>query len=71
MQLRRLGSTGFVIPPLVFGGNVFGWTINEKESFTILDALYDNCLVAIDTAFIQVGQQVIVEENLKLSLEIG
>ncbi|HGJ5855501.1 aldo/keto reductase [Arsenophonus nasoniae] len=50
MQLRRLGSTGFVIPPLVFGGNVFGWTINEKESFTILDALYDNCLVAIDTA---------------------
>jgi aryl-alcohol dehydrogenase-like predicted oxidoreductase len=43
MQLRRLGSTGFVIPPLVFGGNVFGWTINEKESFTILDALYDNC----------------------------
>ncbi|QLK88352.1 aldo/keto reductase [Arsenophonus endosymbiont of Aphis craccivora] len=49
MQLRRLGSTGFVIPPLVFGGNVFCWTINEKESFTILDALYDNCLVAIDT----------------------
>lgn len=36
MQLRRLGSTGFAIPFLVLGGNVFGWT-NEKESFTILD----------------------------------
>lgn len=38
MMTRPLGKTGFSIAPLVFGGNVFGWTIDEKTSFAILDA---------------------------------
>jgi aryl-alcohol dehydrogenase-like predicted oxidoreductase len=36
--------------PLVFGGNVFGWTVDEKTSFALLDAFVDAGLNAIDTA---------------------
>lgn len=50
MQTRPLGSTGFDIAPLVLGGNVFGWTVNEAESFRLLDAFVDAGLNAIDTA---------------------
>lgn len=50
MQTRPLGTTGFDIAPLVFGGNVFGWTVNEDESFRLLDAFVDAGLNAIDTA---------------------
>lgn len=50
MQTRPLGTTGFDIAPLVFGGNVFGWTVNEDESFRLLDAFVDTGLNAIDTA---------------------
>jgi aryl-alcohol dehydrogenase-like predicted oxidoreductase len=35
---------------LVFGGNVFGWTVDEPTSFRLLDALLDAGLNAIDTA---------------------
>ena len=50
MALRSLGTTGLHIPPLVFGGNVFGWTVDEQQSFTLLDALLERGLTAIDTA---------------------
>jgi aryl-alcohol dehydrogenase-like predicted oxidoreductase len=50
MQLRALGSTGLSIAPLVFGGNVFGWTADEKRSFELLDAFVDAGFNAIDTA---------------------
>lgn len=50
MQKVKLGKTGLEIVPLVFGGNVFGWTLNEQESFKILDAIVDLGLNAIDTA---------------------
>lgn len=50
MQTTALGKTGFNIVPLVFGGNVFGWTIDEKTSFAILDAFVDAGFNAIDTA---------------------
>lgn len=50
MQTRPLGSTGFDIAPLVLGGNVFGWTVDEAESFRLLDAFVDAGLNAIDTA---------------------
>lgn len=50
MKKRPLGKTGFDIAPLVFGGNVFGWTINEKASFDVLDAFVDHGFDAIDTA---------------------
>ena len=50
MQLRALGRSGLTIPPLTFGGNVFGWTANEDNAFSILDALVDAGLNFIDTA---------------------
>lgn len=50
MALRSLGTTGLQIPPLVFGGNVFGWTVDEKQSFSLLDALLEKGFTAIDTA---------------------
>ena len=50
MKKRALGQTGLSISPLVLGGNVFGWTIDEKTSFAVLDAFVDNGFNAIDTA---------------------
>lgn len=50
MQKRPLGRTGIDIAPLVFGGNVFGWTADEKTSFSLLDAFTDAGFNAIDTA---------------------
>ena len=50
MQKRELGTTGLQIAPVVFGGNVFGWTIDEPTSFTVLDAFVDHGFDAIDTA---------------------
>ena len=49
-MLRSLGKTGLEIAPLVFGGNVLGWTIDEKTSFQVLDAFVDHGFNAIDTA---------------------
>ena len=50
MQLRPLGRTGLQIAPIVFGGNVLGWTADEKRGFELLDALVDAGFNAIDTA---------------------
>ncbi len=50
MQMRQLGKTGIEIAPLVFGGNVFGWTVNADESFRLLDAFVDRGFSMIDTA---------------------
>jgi len=50
MQKRRLGRSGIEVPPLVFGGNVFGWTADEATSFRLLDRLFDTGFTAIDTA---------------------
>ncbi|MBS1968826.1 MAG: aldo/keto reductase [Bdellovibrionales bacterium] len=50
MQKRALGKSGIEIVPLVFGGNVFGWTIDEATSFKILDQLVGEGLNCIDTA---------------------
>ena len=49
-MLRSLGKTGLEIAPLVFGGNVLGWTIDEKTSFQVLDAFIDHGFNAIDPA---------------------
>lgn len=37
MQKRSLGNSGLKIAPLVLGGNVFGWTVSEANSFALLD----------------------------------
>jgi aryl-alcohol dehydrogenase-like predicted oxidoreductase len=50
MEMRSLGKTGLSIAPIVFGGNIFGWTVDEKTSFNILDAFFDAGFNAIDTA---------------------
>jgi aryl-alcohol dehydrogenase-like predicted oxidoreductase len=50
MEMRKLGGSGITIPPLMFGGNVFGWTADEATSFKLLDALMANGLNAVDTA---------------------
>jgi aryl-alcohol dehydrogenase-like predicted oxidoreductase len=48
--LRPLGRSGLVVSPLCFGGNVFGWTIDEATSFSLLDAWVDAGMNFIDTA---------------------
>lgn len=50
MKMRKLGQSQIEIPPVVFGGNVFGWTADEATSFRLLDVLVDAGLNAIDTA---------------------
>jgi aryl-alcohol dehydrogenase-like predicted oxidoreductase len=50
VQKRRLGRTGLQIAPLVFGGNVFGWTAEAKTSFDILDRFVGAGFNTIDTA---------------------
>lgn len=50
MDRRPLGRSEIVIEPLVLGGNVFGWTVDEKTGFAILDAFVEEGFTAIDTA---------------------
>ena len=50
MEKRRLGNSDLYTAPIIFGGNVFGWTVDEKQSFKLLDAFFDLGFNAIDTA---------------------
>jgi aryl-alcohol dehydrogenase-like predicted oxidoreductase len=50
MKTRPLGRSGLLVGPLAFGGNVFGWTIDEATSFRLLDAFVEAGLNLIDTA---------------------
>src|ERR1700742_4441756 len=50
MTQRRLGRTDISFEPLVFGGNVLGWTLEEADAFQVLDAFLDEGFTAIDTA---------------------
>ncbi|EJL24720.1 putative oxidoreductase, aryl-alcohol dehydrogenase like protein [Caulobacter sp. AP07] len=50
MNHRPLGRSGLSIAPLVFGGNVFGWTADEAMSHRLLDAFVDGGFNAVDTA---------------------
>ena len=50
MQLRPLGRSGLDVSPLAFGGNVFGWTVDEAMSFRLLDAWLDAGFNFVDTA---------------------
>lgn len=49
-EMRKLGNSGIAVAPLVFGGNVFGWTADEPASFRLLDAFVDAGFNLIDTA---------------------
>ena len=50
MEKRELGKSGIKVAPFCFGGNVFGWTADEKTSFTLLDAFVDAGFDFVDTA---------------------
>jgi aryl-alcohol dehydrogenase-like predicted oxidoreductase len=50
MEKRTLGKTDLNIAPIVFGGNVFGWTIDEQKSFEILNQFIESGFNFIDTA---------------------
>lgn len=50
LSKRKLGSSGLDIAPLVFGGNIFGWTADEMTSFALLDGFVEAGFDAIDTA---------------------
>ena len=50
MKTRQLGNSDIHTAPLVFGGNVFGWTLDEPGSFRILDEFVDAGFNFIDTA---------------------
>lgn len=50
MNYRKLGNTDIETAPIVFGGNVFGWTIDEAQSFKILDSFIESGFNTIDTA---------------------
>lgn len=50
MNKRKLGKTGMEISPLVFGGNIFGWTADQATSFQLLDAFIAAGFNSVDTA---------------------
>lgn len=50
MENRQLGKTDLYVSPVTFGGNVFGWTIDERTSFDILDHFVGAGFNFIDTA---------------------
>ncbi len=58
MMTRPLGKTGFSIAPLVFGGNVFGWTIDEKPVLLFLMLSLTTVLtLSIRRMFIPAGRR--------------
>jgi aryl-alcohol dehydrogenase-like predicted oxidoreductase len=50
MEKREIGRSGLRVAPLCLGGNVFGWTADERTSFALLDALVAAGLDFVDTA---------------------
>jgi aryl-alcohol dehydrogenase-like predicted oxidoreductase len=47
---RKLGASGLSTPPLMLGGNVFGWTADRAASYAVLDAFVAGGGRLIDTA---------------------
>src|SRR5581483_5230755 len=50
MELREIGRSGIKVSPVCLGGNVFGWTADEKSSFEVLDTFVASGGNFIDTA---------------------
>src|SRR5918911_3511037 len=48
--MARLGRSDLDVFPISLGGNVFGWTADEQESFAVLDAYVEAGGNFIDTA---------------------
>ncbi len=50
MEKRQLGQSSLHVTPIAFGGNVFGWTADEKTSFALLDHFVASGFNFIDSA---------------------
>ena len=50
MKKVKIGQTDLEVGRINFGGNVFGWTLNQEQSFEILDAFVAGGFNFIDTA---------------------
>jgi aryl-alcohol dehydrogenase-like predicted oxidoreductase len=50
MMRRALGRTGIEVAPLAFGGNVFGWTVDQPTAFVLLDTFVERGFNLVDTA---------------------
>src|SRR5829696_7791420 len=50
MQLKKLGRSDLMVSPLCLGGNVFGWTVDEAQSFALLDEFVGAGFNFVDTA---------------------
>lgn len=50
MQKRKIGRSDLMVAPLGLGGNVFGWSADEKASFQVLDGFVAAGFNLIDTA---------------------
>jgi aryl-alcohol dehydrogenase-like predicted oxidoreductase len=50
MEKRQLGQSSLCVTPITFGGNVFGWTADERTSFALLDAFVGAGFNFIDSA---------------------
>src|SRR5690554_1617934 len=50
MKKIKIGQTNLEVIPFNLGGNVFGWTLDEKGSFELLDAFVEAGFDFIDTA---------------------
>ena len=48
--MNRLGGSDLQVFPLCLGGNVFGWTADEAQSFAVLDAYLAGGGNFVDTA---------------------
>lgn len=47
---RALGHSVLEVSPLCLGGNVFDWSLDEAQSFAVLDAFHDGGGTFVDTA---------------------
>ncbi len=65
MMTRPLGKTGFSIAPLVFGGNVFGWTIDEKPVLLFLMLSLTTVLTLSIRRMFPAGRRATGAANLK------
>lgn len=50
MPMRPLGNSSLSIFPLALGSNVFGWNVDERRSFALLDAFVNAGGNLVDTA---------------------
>jgi aryl-alcohol dehydrogenase-like predicted oxidoreductase len=50
MEKRKIGKSTLETAPLAFGGNIFGWTVDEATAFKLLDAFVAEGFNLIDTA---------------------